>query len=480
MSRARTDSKLFRSTGSVGKPGRKPAVGGSPVAAAAASSIPVKESPDSSQQVDPDLTRALKQIFEVRNCKLKDHGSSHNNNSNSSSKNSSEESCLTLFGRKLASPSSSLDGSDGNTKNVANQYSRQGTDKLPPAATAHLLKELHKQRLKQRGITASANDFPDMGEIEFVHTERRPEVSTLPLLNNLQEKRPLENASDCSPEAKRQRIEKDKSLDLSLSVEFGSPDEAARDSNNTQSMDIAAEEERTHATVKDPEQLTLFYNGQVLVYDDVPSDKAKAIMVLASSISSKTSCYTPCLAAATAAAAKATGAATAPPIVVPTTAKASNSLYPSPKGTTPAADKRSSSNDVQARKASISRFLVKRKDRLSAKPAEKAEASSKSSAKDISQRSRSPSPAASSSPVTPPRASPPRLVDELKLQLEKGEMLKRSIPANAGSATAAAAAPRQWIVFFSSGQHIRLMDGRMDGRLITNNALGKIVEGCFV
>ncbi|EFJ10348.1 hypothetical protein SELMODRAFT_427306 [Selaginella moellendorffii] len=78
---------------------------------------------------------------------------------------------------------------------------------------------------------------------------------------------------------------------------------------------------------------------------------------------------------------------------------------------------------------------------LSAKPAERAEASSKSSAKDISPRSRSPSPAASSSPVTP--ASPPRFVDELKLQLEKGEMLKRSIPANAGSA--APPPPRQWI-----------------------------------
>lgn len=261
--KARASSKLVKPTPTMAKASRKPWLG--------APTSPTPPAKEPSQEVDAELTRALKQIFEARNAKV-------------------GQEPVTLFGQKL-----NQERAEPNLKNAGVQFTplpRLGCDKLPPAATAHLLKELHKQRLKQKGITAAASEIPDLGEIEFVHTEKKSEVSTMPLLNFLEE-RSASCVDDDSDESgpKRQRVELDEA-NLSFSIwSYDGPTQGGATTSVADKVD--ARSCRSEAKKNSSEQLTLFYNGSVYVYDDVPSDKAEAIMVLASSISSKTSCYKP-------------------------------------------------------------------------------------------------------------------------------------------------------------------------------------------
>ncbi|KAL4332994.1 hypothetical protein GQ457_07G039530 [Hibiscus cannabinus] len=97
-----------------------------------------------------------------------------------------------------------------------------------------------------------------------------------------------------------------------------------------------------------PAQMTIFYGGQVIVFNDFPADKAKEIMLLAGKSSSKTKSFNP---------SPCTSSRARRPIEsrigVPPTSKA---VQPAPQpipGDLPI-----------ARRASLHRFLEKRKDRI--------------------------------------------------------------------------------------------------------------------
>lgn len=95
-------------------------------------------------------------------------------------------------------------------------------------------------------------------------------------------------------------------------------------------------------------QLTIFYRGSVIVFDDLSEAKAKDLMQMVSTVSSP--------AAATAAAA-AVSMADRRPGSFPSTASA---------GLPPARLNHSNDLLLQARNASVSRFLSKRKERIDA------------------------------------------------------------------------------------------------------------------
>jgi len=122
------------------------------------------------------------------------------------------------------------------------------------------------------------------------------------------------------------------------------------------SSDAAREQEK-----KEKQQLTIFYGGKVLVFDDFPADKAKGLMQLASKDS-------PVVQNAV------LPQSSASAIVTDTTKVQKVAPVPVPVGTLPGAQAdapkpvRPNASDMPiARKASLHRFLEKRKDRLNAK-----------------------------------------------------------------------------------------------------------------
>uniref|UniRef100_A0ACD5WQL0 Uncharacterized protein n=1 Tax=Avena sativa TaxID=4498 RepID=A0ACD5WQL0_AVESA len=103
---------------------------------------------------------------------------------------------------------------------------------------------------------------------------------------------------------------------------------------------------------EEKQQLTIFYGGKVLVFNDFPADKAKGLMQLASKGNPVVQNVS-----APAAAADSTKVQTAMPV-----------LESSMPGAQADAQKPARTSDMPiARKASLHRFLEKRKDRLHAK-----------------------------------------------------------------------------------------------------------------
>ncbi|KAH9554344.1 hypothetical protein CY35_08G059000 [Sphagnum magellanicum] len=135
-------------------------------------------------------------------------------------------------------------------------------------------------------------------------------------------------------------------------------------------------------------QLTIFYAGIVHAYDDVPLDKLQAIMLLAGSRNTKSSSYTNLPGSCGASATATTAHPFLAPIIIPQATRTPSSSVPSTAHTTaintaPTTTARPSSSASpgiltrpiarnvhavtelpQARKASLARFLEKRKDRV--------------------------------------------------------------------------------------------------------------------
>jgi jasmonate ZIM domain-containing protein len=160
-------------------------------------------------------------------------------------------------------------------------------------------------------------------------------------------------------------------------------------------------------------QLTIFYSGMVNVYNDVPFDKAQAIMLLAGSGNSWSSNYMNPLVASGAAAGRNPFLKT--PMSVPqSTPSTPGSPMASPQVPTTAGHPPRSGvifSNVrqppitnvelpQARKASLARFLEKRKDR-SRKPPLNEDVESASASRD-----KSPGPSTSQPPTRSPSPSP--------------------------------------------------------------------------
>ncbi|CAM6074276.1 unnamed protein product [Sphagnum tenellum] len=138
-------------------------------------------------------------------------------------------------------------------------------------------------------------------------------------------------------------------------------------------------------------QLTIFYAGVVHAYDDVPLDKLQAIMLLAGSRNTKSSSYTNLPGSRGASATATTAHPFLAPIIIPQATRIPSSSVPSTAHTTavttaPTTTARPSSSASpgiltrpiarnvhtitelpQARKASLARFLEKRKDRVRTK-----------------------------------------------------------------------------------------------------------------
>ncbi|KAH8954111.1 hypothetical protein BDL97_08G063000 [Sphagnum fallax] len=135
-------------------------------------------------------------------------------------------------------------------------------------------------------------------------------------------------------------------------------------------------------------QLTIFYAGVVHAYDDVPLDKLQAIMLLAGSRNTKSSSYTNLPGSRGASATATTAHPFLAPIIIPQATRTPSSSVPSTAHTTavttaptttahpsssasPGVLTRPIARNVhtvtelpQARKASLARFLEKRKDRV--------------------------------------------------------------------------------------------------------------------
>uniref|UniRef100_A0A0E0D1W2 Protein TIFY n=1 Tax=Oryza meridionalis TaxID=40149 RepID=A0A0E0D1W2_9ORYZ len=122
--------------------------------------------------------------------------------------------------------------------------------------------------------------------------------------------------------------------------------------------EAAAVKETPDAREQEKRQLTIFYGGKVLVFDDFPAEKAKDLMQMASKSSStaQNSVLLPSSATATVTDNTKVSAVPAPASALPV-AQAN-----APKPVRPNA-----ADLPQARKASLHRFLEKRKDRLQAK-----------------------------------------------------------------------------------------------------------------
>ncbi|KAF0921372.1 hypothetical protein E2562_006944 [Oryza meyeriana var. granulata] len=120
----------------------------------------------------------------------------------------------------------------------------------------------------------------------------------------------------------------------------------------------AAVQEAPDAREQAKQQLTIFYGGKVLVFDDFPAEKAKDLMQMASKSAStaKNSGLLPSSTTATVTDSTKVSSVPAPASALPVAqANAQRPVRPN------AADL------PQARKASLHRFLEKRKDRLQAK-----------------------------------------------------------------------------------------------------------------
>ncbi|XP_006657953.1 protein TIFY 10b-like [Oryza brachyantha] len=117
-------------------------------------------------------------------------------------------------------------------------------------------------------------------------------------------------------------------------------------------QDAAAAREQEQEPEQEKRQLTIFYGGKVLVFNDFPADKAKGLMQLASK-----------------------GSPVAQNVTAPApTTVTDNTKVHAPLSSLPAAQveaqkpARANASDLPiARKASLHRFLEKRKDRLNAK-----------------------------------------------------------------------------------------------------------------
>ncbi|EFJ32873.1 hypothetical protein SELMODRAFT_439249 [Selaginella moellendorffii] len=218
----------------------------------------------------------------------------------------------------------SVGGGGGSSLEESSTDKIQLSEKLPPSAIVHL-KELYEQRLKRKAAPCHSARSAENGD-----------ALTLPLLGSIQD-----------VGIKRQRI----------GVQAAAATEDVRPIFYEIQSDLAAEKERAEVAKGAP--LTLFYNGMVYVFDDVTDDMAQAIMILAGNATCSSASHTEKFLASAAKDAK------------PAAAMPSFTLADLP----------------QARKASLHRFLEKRKDRLFAKSDKESVSSSK--------------------PKTPPR-SPPR------------------------------------------------------------------------
>lgn len=143
---------------------------------------------------------------------------------------------VTLFGHKI---SKQVDESTVGLSSKKPCPAAESVEKLVANAN---LKQLYKEHLKKRVRAANADTS------EVPGASGSSEIPTLPLLSTL-DKRQDEQQLD----VKRQRTE-DK---------------------------------------RPPGQLTIFYKGTVYVYEGVPLDKAKAMMVVAGSASSRSAHYLP-------------------------------------------------------------------------------------------------------------------------------------------------------------------------------------------
>lgn len=183
---------------------------------------------------ESELVRALKQMIELRS------------SSNTSNKQSTTQPEVTLFGHKISQAQAQhVDQSTVAPSSKASSLAAESIEKLLAGRANENLKQLYKQHLRKRVRPANADAS------EANSASGTAEILTLPLLKTL-DKRQDEHPLD----VKRRKIE-------------GNSSEKSRPSG----------------------QLTLFYKGTVYVYEDVPLDKAKAMMVVAGSASSRSAHY---------------------------------------------------------------------------------------------------------------------------------------------------------------------------------------------
>lgn len=122
--------------------------------------------------------------------------------------------------------------------------------------------------------------------------------------------------------------------------------------------EAAAVKETPDAREQEKRQLTIFYGGKVLVFDDFPAEKAKDLMQMASKSSSTAQNCVLLPSSATATVADNTKVSAVP---------APASALPVAQANAPKPVRPNAADLPQARKASLHRFLEKRKDRLQAK-----------------------------------------------------------------------------------------------------------------